>query len=121
MQKGKEYCRDISAQKIFLLLLWEIPSEEQEESDKLVLNSAKKQVPKLCERRWSARVSTLSSVIAKYKVIYFALNDIGLESLATDVRTNALSHLNLLESSGFIVSLVVAKLFSPALLVTQTH
>ena len=51
----------------------------------------------------------MSSVIAKYKAIYFALNDIGLESSATDVRTNALSHLKLLESSGFIVSLAVAQ------------
>jgi len=29
----------------------DLPLEEQEESDKLVWNSAKKQVPKLCETR----------------------------------------------------------------------
>ena len=87
----------------------DLPPEEQEETDKLVLNSVKKQVPKFCETRWSARVATLSSVIAKYKAIYCALSDIAEESSATDARTNALSHLRLLQSSGFIVSLVVAQ------------
>ena len=86
-----------------------LPPEEQEETDKLVLKSVKRQVPKLCETRWSARVTTLSSVIAKYKAIYLALNDIALESSTTDARTNALSHVKLLQSSGFIVSLVVAQ------------
>ena len=75
----------------------------------LVLKSVKRQVPKLCETRWSARVTTLSSVIAKYKAIYLALNDIALESSTTDARTNALSHVKLLQSSGFTVSLVVAQ------------
>ena len=86
-----------------------LPPEEQEETDKLVLKSVKRQVPKLCETRWSARVTTLSSVIAKYKAIYLALNDIALESSTTDARTNALSHIKLLQSSGFFVSLVVAQ------------
>ena len=86
-----------------------LPPEEQEETDKLVLKSVKRQVPKLCETRWSACVTTLSSVIAKYKAIYLALNDIALESSTTDARTNALSHVKLLQSSGFIVLLVVAQ------------
>lgn len=87
----------------------DLPLEEQEETDKLVLNSVKKQVPKLCETRWSARVTTLSSVIAKYKAIYLALNDIAMESSTTDARINALGHLKLLQSSSFFVSLVVAQ------------
>ena len=89
-----------------------LPPEEQEETDKLVLKSVKRQVPKLCETRWSARVTTLSSVVKKYKAIYLALNDIALESSTTDGRTNALSHVKLLQSSGFIVSLVVAQFTS---------
>ena len=79
----------------------DLPAEEQEETDKLVLNAVKRQVPKLCETRWSACVSTLSSVMAKYKAIHLSLNDIS-------VRANALSHVKLLQSPGFIVSLVVA-------------
>lgn len=87
----------------------DLPPEEQEETDKLVLGSVRKQVPKLCETRWSARVTTLSSVIAKYKAIYLALNDIAVESSSPDARTTALSHLKLLQSSNFIVSLIVAQ------------
>ena len=34
----------------------DLPADEQEETDKLVLGAAKRQVPKLCETRWSARV-----------------------------------------------------------------
>ena len=87
----------------------DMPAEEQEEADKLVLKSAKKQVPKLCVTRWSARVTTLSTVMAKYKAIYLALDDIAVESSTADVRANTLSHLKLLQSSSFIVSLVVAQ------------
>jgi len=87
----------------------DLPAEEQEETDKLVLGAVKKQVPKLCETRWSARVSTLSSIIAKYKAIHLTLYDISVESSACDARANALSHAKLLQSPGFIVSLVVAQ------------
>ena len=83
----------------------DLPAEEQEEADKLVLRSTNKQVPKLCETRWSARVITLSSVMAKYKAIFL----IAGESLTSDVRVNALSHVKRLQSSSFIVSLVVAQ------------
>ena len=54
-------------------------------------------------------MATLSSIIAKYKAIYLALNDIAVESSTADVRTNALSYLKLLQSSSFIVSLVVVQ------------
>ena len=54
-------------------------------------------------------MTTLSSVIAKYKAIYLALNDIAVESSSPDARTTALSHLKLLQSSNFIVSLIVAQ------------
>ena len=77
--------------------------------DKLVLGAAKRQVPKLCETRWSARVSTLSSVMAKYKAIHLTLNDSSVESSACDARANALSYDKLLQSPGFINSLVVVQ------------
>lgn len=78
-------------------------------SDALIRRSAGKQVPKLCETRWSARVATLSSVIAKYKAIYRALSDIALESSKTESRIQAQSYLRLLQSSSFIISMVVAQ------------
>jgi len=89
----------------------DLSADEQEEMDKLVLGAAKRQVPKLCETRWSVHVSTLSSVMAKYKaiIIHLTLNDISVESSACDARANALSHDKLLQSPGFIISLVVAQ------------
>lgn len=86
-----------------------LPKEEQELTDQLVREAVGKQVPKLCETRWSARVTTLSSVMAKYKAIYLALHDIATESSNTEARTNALSYIRLLQSPTFIVSLVVAQ------------
>lgn len=78
-------------------------------SDALIRRSAGKQVPNLCETRWSARVATLSSVIAKYKAIYRALSDIALESSKTESRIQAQSYLRLLQCSSFIISMVVAQ------------
>ena len=52
-----------------------LSQEEQELSDQLIREAVGKQVPKLCETRWSALVATLSSVMAKYKAISRALND----------------------------------------------
>ena len=63
---------------------------------------------KLCETRWSARVVTLSSIISKYKAIYYALQDIYAETSNVDSKSNALSYTKLMESSSFIVSLVSA-------------
>ncbi len=60
-----------------------LPEDEQELSDTLIRGSVSKQVPKLCETRWSAHVATLSSVLAKYKAIYLALDDIASESSNT--------------------------------------
>lgn len=87
-----------------------VATEESEEvCDVLVQNSANRSVPKLCETRWSARVVTVSSVISKYKSIHLALKDIFQESSDTDARINAQSYTKLMESSLFIVSLIVAQ------------
>ncbi|XP_062521172.1 zinc finger MYM-type protein 1-like [Corticium candelabrum] len=86
---------------------------EQEEtsklSDTLIRKSSARQVPVLCETRWSARLARLSSVLAKYKAIYLALQDIVAESSGTDSRAKASSYLRLLQSSSFIVCLVVSQ------------
>ena len=62
----------------------------------------------MCETRWSARLATVSSVLAKYKAIHLASHDIAIESLQTEVRNNAMSYYRLMQSSTFIVALVVA-------------
>ena len=74
-------------------------------SDELLKASVKKQVPKLCETRWSARVMTLSSVMSKYKAICLALEDIASESANTDTRIKALSFIRLLQAPAFIISM----------------
>ncbi len=90
-------------------LIVETEDAEVDIPSRLVKESSSRQVPRLCETRWSARVSTLSSVIAKYKAIYNALKDISLESSNADARTKADSFTRLLMSSGFIVALFVAQ------------
>ena len=87
----------------------DLPEEEQEEADKMVLGTAKQQVPKMCETRWSARLAIVSNVIVKYKAIHLALHDISIESSQTEVRNNAMSYYRLMQSSTFIVALVVAQ------------
>ena len=72
------------------------PEEEQEEADKIVLGTAKQQVPKMCETRWSARLATVSNVIVKHKAIHLALHDISIESSQTEVRKNAMSYYRLI-------------------------
>ena len=86
-----------------------LPREEQELSDQIIQEAVGKQVPKLCETCWSARVATLSSVMAEYKAIHLALNDIAIESSNADARTNALAYVRLMQSPTFIVSLVVSQ------------
>ena len=62
----------------------------------------------MCETRWLARLATVSSAIAKYKAIHLALHDITIESSQTEVRNNTMSYYRLMQSSTFIVALVVA-------------
>lgn len=78
-------------------------------SEALIDKAAKKkQVPKLCETRWTARVDTLSAVIANYKCIIQSLEDICTESSDSESRLKASSHIRMLKSSQFIVALVIA-------------
>ena len=86
-----------------------VGDDENDVSDTLFKESSSRQVPKLCETRWSARVTTLSSVIAKYHAIYVALRDISLESADVEARTKVDAFQRLMLSSSFIVALVVAQ------------
>ncbi|VDI21253.1 Hypothetical predicted protein [Mytilus galloprovincialis] len=79
-------------------------------SDTLIEKARKKHsIQKLCETRWTARANTLSSLIAKYKSITQSLQDILDESSASDARIKASAHLRMLQSSQFIVALVVTQ------------
>ena len=78
------------------MLSWILPYKLAEES-------SGRQVPRLCETRWS------SSVIAKYRAVYNALKDISTESSNAEARTQAESFSRLLLSPSFIVALIVAQ------------
>ncbi|CAC5375766.1 unnamed protein product [Mytilus coruscus] len=79
-------------------------------SDTLIEKVGKRHsIQKLCETRWTARVDTLSSLIAKYKSITQSLQDILDESSASNARIKASAHLRMLQSSPLIVALVVTQ------------
>ena len=88
-------------------------------SETLIDKASKKHlVPKLCETRWTARVDTLSALISKYECITQSLGDIQTESTVSDAR----SYLRMLQSSPFIVALVVAQhILSFTRPLTQAH
>ena len=70
--------------------------------------SQKKSVPKVCATRWTARVDTLSALIAKYKLILEALEQIQ-DTSNGDARRDAGTYIRLLSYSKFLVSIVVAQ------------
>ena len=92
-----------------LLIDSEVSPENASESDQVILRSMSRQVPKLCNTRRTARVQTISSIIAKYKSVFLTLHDIARESCDNDARKNASSYVRLLQSPGLIVSLVVSQ------------
>ena len=49
--------------------------EGEEPSNDFLQQAKNKAVPKLCEKRWSARVITLSGFISKCQAIYLGLKD----------------------------------------------
>lgn len=83
--------------------------QDVSESNKNIAKAfSKTQLPKLCETRWSARIDTLSIIIAKYKAVISSLEDVQKESTVTEAKTKARAFINMMEKSNFIVSLVVA-------------
>ena len=68
----------------------------------------KKIVPKFCATRWTARVSTLSSLLSKYVEVLKALENIR-DSSTAEARSDASSYIRLMEDSQFIVALTVSQ------------
>ena len=66
----------------------------------------RKSVPKFCATRWSARVCTLSAMLAKYPT---KILDRIREEGSGDSQSDACSYIRLLEDPQFIVALTVAQ------------
>jgi len=82
--------------------------------------SQKVSVPKFCPTRWSARLLTLSTLLAKYPTVLDALDTIS-DSSTGDAKSDAESCIRLMESSAFIVAVSVAQfVLSYLALVTKT-
>ena len=79
----------LKSDDISSLIIGDEEDDPLELPDRLVKQSRGRQVPTLCETRWSARVTTLSSVIAKYRALHNALKDVSLESTNSEVRIKA--------------------------------
>ena len=79
------------------------------ESAKAIKEGGKKKaVPKFCATIWTARVSTLSSLLSKYSKVLKALENIR-DSSTAEARSDASSYMRLMEDSQFIVALTVSQ------------
>ena len=75
----------------------------------MLTHGAKKRfVPKFNPTRWSMRVDTLSTMLAKYQHVLYAVDQIALQS-AVEGQGNAISYARSLDDPEFIVSLVVTQ------------
>ena len=70
--------------------------------------SHKKSVPQFSATLWTARVDTLSAIIAKYKLILEALEQIQ-DTSNGDAKRDACTYIRLLSYYKFLVSFVVAQ------------
>ena len=70
--------------------------------------SRRKIVPAFCPTRWTARVSTLSTLLAKYVTVLKTFEKIRDMSVG-DSRSDSASYIRLLEDSQFIVALVTVQ------------
>ena len=83
--------------------------DEEDESAKTLEEGSKRQtVPKFCVTRWSAKITTLSALLAKYGSVLLALDEI-LSSSSGDAKRNASAYSRLLQDSEFIVALTVSQ------------
>lgn len=69
--------------------------EEDESSNKLEEGSKRQIVPKFCATRWSAKVTTLSTRLAKYGSVFQALDEIS-SSSSGDAKRDASAYSRLL-------------------------
>lgn len=91
-----------------LLTATENAGELQEFMCAIQRGSKKQFVPKFCATRWSARLETVSALLAKYATVLDALDKIVKESTG-DSKTDASAFIRLLEDPQFIVALVVSQ------------
>ena len=84
--------------------------DEEDESAKTLEEGSKRQtVPKFCATRWSAKVTTLSALLAKYGSVLLALDEIS-SSSSGDAKRDASAYSRLLQDSAeFIVALTVSQ------------
>ena len=81
----------------------------EDESAKTLEEGSKRQtVPTFCATRWSAKVTTLSALLAKYGSVLLALGEIS-SSSSGDAKRDASAYSRLLQDSGFIVALIVSQ------------
>ena len=111
MLSGKEILLEITADADddLLDLLTAEEDDDLAESVAAIKQGAKRRsIPKFCATRWSARVSTLSAMLAKYPTILKAMEKIR-DERSGDSRCDASSYIRLLEDPQFIVALTVAQ------------
>ena len=70
--------------------------------------STRKVISGFCATRWTARVSTLSTLLAKYVTVLKTLEKIRDHSVG-DARSDSSSYIRLMEDSQFIVALITAQ------------
>ena len=83
-------------------------SDEGDSTQAIREGSRRRVVPAFCATRWTARVSTLSTLLAKYVTVLKTLEKIREESVG-DSRSDSASYIRLMEDSQFIVALVAVQ------------
>ena len=84
-------------------------AEDEDESAKTLEEGSKRQtVRKFCASCWSAKVTTLSALLAKYGSVLLALDEIS-SSSSGDAKRHASAYSRLLQDSEFIVALTVSQ------------
>ena len=108
--KRKEIFLEVASNNCDQELLEFLMSQENlsESTAEIEAGSRRHHVPKFCATRWSARVSTLSALIAKYDIVIETMGRIR-DSSTGEAKSDASSYIRLLEDSQFIVSVVVAQ------------
>ena len=82
--------------------------EEDESAKALEEGSNRQTVSKFCATHWSAKVTTLSALLAKYGSVLLALDEIS-SSSSGDAKRDASAYSRLLQDSEFIVALTVSQ------------
>ena len=83
-------------------------NDEGDSTQAIREGSRRKIVPAFCPTHWTAKVSTLSTLLAKYGTVLKTLEKIRDESVG-DSRSDSSSYIRLMEDSQFIVALVAVQ------------